>query len=391
MEIRKAYILKRIFPVLILTCCFFSFCSNEKESCKIRLRWVKAYPTETWENVKTGLLWSLSYMGATLDSAYGNEIIEREDSSCFTLDLIKAGFDKQALNAFEVIIDSLKETDEFKKFNAIDLSRFLVLTEHSSWHYYEITGVAKTIDEFYKRHGNGSGKEFHVYNSGVAKHQRNLRFVIGASALDMAWIAEEGVGSLDSGTFTRKAYEVFDVMKNGQLRFAVYDESGKLIAGSPADLSAAGKPSKCIWCHELVVQPLFFETTEPEKGISIAAFGLQVDSTQKQLENYRRHLHSVIDFSAKQAHTQGELLYISFMEPSAYRLANEWQTDTVNVKSVFKTFPTHVYSEFPFLGASYYRRQADSLSGYSAARVPLSVREAIGNEPDFFRKLNKKK
>ena len=385
----KTYLV-RSFIALALSCGFlFPLCTPEKETGKVRLRWVKAYPTETWENVKTGIYWSLSYLGATLDSAYANEIIIKENSTHFTLDLIKAGFDQQALNAFAVIIDSLQNTGEYKKYNSIDLSRFLVLTEHSSWHYYEITGVAKSLNEFYKRHGTISEKEFHVYNSGVAKHQRNLRFVVGPTALDMAWIAEEGTGSLDSGTFKRSAFEVFDVMKNGQLRFAVYNEHGELISASPTEMSAAGKPSKCIWCHELVVQPLFFETTEPTKGISIAAFGLLVDSTQRQLENYRKSLHSVIDFSKMQAHTQGELLYISFMEPSAFRLANEWLIDTVKVKSRMEKLPTHSYSEFPFLGMSYYRNSTDSLSDYSAAPVPESVREPNSKEPNYFIRPNK--
>lgn len=376
-------ILTRIIPLLL--CGFFlSSCTPEKfEASKIHLRWVKAYPTETWENVKTGIYWSLSYLGATLDSA--NDILLKEDSTHFTLDLVKAGFDQHALNAFEVIIDSLRRSEEYKKYNAIDVSRFLVLTEHSSWHYYEITGVAKNLDEFYKRHNASGDKEFHVYHSGVAKHQRNIRFVIGPTALDMAWIAEEGTGSLDSGTFAKTAFEVFDVMKNGQLRFAVYNEKGKLIPGSPSEHSVAGKPSKCIWCHELVVQPLFFETTEPVKGISIAAFGLLVDSTQRQLENYRAQLHSVIDFSQKQAHTQGELLYISFMEPSAFRLANEWQTDTLQAKLRMGKLPAHVYEEFPFLGSSYYRNAADSLVDYSTVPVPLSVREFLQGEPNYFR------
>jgi hypothetical protein len=385
MEKRRNYSI-RIFISLALFCgIFFSLCSPEKETGKVHLRWVKAYPGETWENVRTGIFWSLSYLGATLDSAYANEIIKREDSTHFTVDLVKAGFDQQALNSFEVIIDSLEQTDEFKKFNSIDVGRFLVLTEHSSWHYYKITGVAKTIDEFFKRHGGADDKEFHVYHSGVAKHQRNIRFVVGASALDMAWIAEEGRGSLDSGTFARTAYEVFDIMENGQLRFAVYNEKGELIPGSPKELGVAGKPSKCIWCHELVVQPLFFETAEPVKGISIVQFNLLVDSTQRQLENYRKQLHSVIDFSQKQAHTQGELLYISFMEPSAYRLANEWNTDSLTVKSEMKAFSTHVYAEFPFIGNSYYRYYADSLCGYSVAPVPVSVREPYAGEPDYFK------
>lgn len=387
MKKRKVFPLRLLAVLLFAVIFLFPLCSPEKKGDTIRLRWVKAYSTETWANVKTGIYWSLSYLGAALDTAHANEIILREDSTHFTLDLVKAGFDEQALRAFGVIIDSLEQTEEYEKYQAIDLALFLVLTEHSSRHYYEITGAAKTMDEFYNRHGALSNKEFHVYNSGVAKHQRNIRFTLGPSALDMAWIAEEGLGSLDSGTFVRSAFEVFDVMKNGQLRFAVYDKaSGELMEGSPAEMSAAGKPSKCIWCHELSVQSLVVPTAEPAAGISVNAFVALVDSAQKQLENYRAGLHGVIDYNQKQAHTQGELLYISFMEPSAFRLANEWGSDTVSVKKRLGKIGTHVYEEFPFLGNSYYRSYVDSVSVYRAAKVPLSVRELFPGEPDYFRK-----
>lgn len=345
-----------------------------------------AYPAETRENTETGIYWSLSYLGATLDTIHRKEILQWEDSTHFTLDLDKAGFDPHALNAFSIIIDSLKQTGEFQKNNCIDLGRFLVLTEHSSWHYYEITGAAKTLEEFQKNHAVISPGEFHVFNSGVSKHHRNIRFAFGKTISDMAWIAEEGPGSPDSGTFMQTSCEVFDVMKNGQLRFAVYDANGDLIPGAESEHSHAGKPSKCIWCHELVVQPLFLQNPEPVNGISLAEFSLLVDSAQRQIDRYRASLHPLVDFSQKQAHTQGELLYISFMEPSVFRLSNEWNTDSVTVKKRMGNLSTHVYSEFPFLGNSWYRYYADSATGYSIAPVPVSVRELYSGEPDYFKK-----
>ena len=108
--------IKRFIFLFLLAMALFPLCKPEKKDGKIRLRWVKAYPDETWENVKTGLYWSLSYLGGTLDSTYVNEIIVREDSTHFTLDLVKAGFDQQALNAFGVIIDSISCGKEHTAF-----------------------------------------------------------------------------------------------------------------------------------------------------------------------------------------------------------------------------------------------------------------------------------
>jgi hypothetical protein len=381
-----AGLLKRIIPLIFICGFLFTLCSTDKDACKIRLRWVEAYPGENWGDVKTGIYWSLSYLGASLDSSNVDEIIKEEERGYFTLDLVKAGFDRHALNAFRVIIDSLERTEEYQQYNAVDLARFFVLTEHSAWHYYEITGVARTLNEFYKRHEMKNEKEFHVFRSGVAREERNIRFSGGRSALDMAWIAEEGTGSPDSGTFVRLVFEVFDVMKNGQLRFAIYDANGELIAGSPTALSAAGKPSKCIWCHELAIHPLLFETPEPQKGISVAEFESLVALSQRQLELYRKQLNPVIDFTKPYDHTHGEVLYTGFMEPSAFRLANEWQTGIAKVKAIMQHSSTHSCAEFPLLGDGYPRAIADSLAAYSNAPVPVSVRELFFGEPDYFGK-----
>jgi hypothetical protein len=381
---RKAYLL--IASCLLFSAFFFFHCSSEKEETKIRLRWVKAYPAETRDNVQTGIYWSLSYLGATLDTIHKKEILQWDDSIHFTLDLEKAGFDPHALNAFSVIIDSLEHTEEFQKNNCIDLARFFVLTEHSSWHYYEITEASKTLEEFKKKHAALSPQEFHVFNSGVSKQHRNIRFAFGKMVSEMMWIAQEGNGSPDSGTFVQTSCEVFDVMKNGQLRFAVYDVNGNLIPGAESEHSHAGKPSKCMWCHEISVLPLFVQNPEPQRGISLAAFSQLVDSAQKQIDAYRNSLHSLVDFSQKQAHTQGELLYISFMEPSVLRLSNEWNVDTTAAKKRMGNLPLHVYPEFPFLGNAYFRYYADSATGYSIAKVPVSVRELYSGEPDYFKK-----
>ncbi|MGL4599167.1 MAG: hypothetical protein ACRCYO_16725, partial [Bacteroidia bacterium] len=218
----------------------------------------------------------------------------------------------------------------------------------------------------------------------VASNERVIEVAVGKSVNEIAFIAQEGkrkVGNL----FDAEAYEVLDIMPNGQLRFGVYDRNGQLIDGSPKETGAAGKPSKCIWCHEVIVQPLFFESPDQEGYMSTAAFGLWVDSSQRIINKYRTGLHPLVKFENRQDHTYGELLYISFMEPSAYRLSNEWGIDSMQVKQRMRGQATHEYEEFKFLGQNYYRYFADSVHTQKMLAIPASVREPLGNEPDYIR------
>ena len=63
-----------------------------------------------------------------------------------------------------------------------------------------------------------------------------------------------GTGSIRDGTFERKDIEFLDLMKNGQLRFALYDLNGQLKTSTSPSLTAAGKPGKCVWCHQIRLQ-----------------------------------------------------------------------------------------------------------------------------------------
>jgi hypothetical protein len=376
---------KLILPLMVFVLAFAfagtgSCVASGKHSHSIRLRWVKAYPGEQWKDVETGLLWSLSFLGAELPP--GDSLIVREDSAVFMLDLDRAGFSAAAIEALVPVLDSLKNSQEYETKGAIDLGRFVMVTEGSSWNYYAITGVPATYREFLRLHPQTRPVEFHLRVSSVADHQRLIRYTPAKDYSSIAFIAEEGEGSPDSGSFRLNAYEVFDLMPNGQLRFAVYDAEGKLLAGSPQAIGKAGKPGKCLWCHELNVQKLFVDSPEPEKGISIGDFIREVDHTQQLIEDYRKTLSTRIHFQNRQDHTYSELLYISFMEPSAFRLANDWGMNEAEVIRKFNR-PTHVYAEFPFLGYLWYRSFADSLAPYRGLAVPFSMRDPSPFEPVY--------
>lgn len=383
MKRRSIFLL--FFPTSIALLLLFLNAGKKAPDYSIRLRWIKAYDDENWTKVKTGLYWSLSFLGAKLDTAQEKKLLHREDSTTFSLHLDHAGFSKPALQAISTLLDSLRASGEYDQKKAIDLGRFIVVLQHISPHYYAITGVAPTLDGFKKRHHYANALSYAVMKSAVAKHHRVLRFCGGRTINDWAFIAEEGTGSPDSGNFVVRAYETFDVMENGQLRFAIYDANGNLTEASPMDLGHAGKPGKCLWCHESSVQPLYFETPDLNGYITANIFTGWMDSAQHVIDRHRKTLHSLIDYSHKQDHTFSELLYISFMEPSARRIAAEWGTTTDSVLKKLNNLPQHPYEEFLFLGNLYDRHAIDSAALYRSALVPRAVREAYGKEPSYLK------
>jgi hypothetical protein len=107
-------------------------------------------------------------------------------------------------------------------------------------------------------------------------------------------------------------------------------------------------------------------------------------SFRNRLIDQRKIISTDVTYTNLQDHTQSELLYITFLEPSAERISNEWGVPVSRVNEIMKNFSPHIYPEFPFLGDLYYRSWVDSLAPYETLKVPESAREASAYEPDFF-------
>ncbi len=349
----------------------------------IQLRWVKAYEGESRDQVMTGLQWSLSFLGAHVPSANWPAAVQFIDDHRFVLHLEEVGFSASSLAAMAEILARLKESEEYQKLEAIDLARFLVLSLHSSWHYYAITDAPGSLTDYLTQKTVERIDSFPILTSSIAQKNRMIRFQVADELAQTFFIAEE-TEDVQLPSYPIDHYEVLDILPNGQLRFLLYDEQGNLAPAAPIATTLAGKPSKCLWCHEDKVQPLFQPTADIPNFMTSAGFSAQVDTINQRLTTYRDVLPTAITFSDKQAHTQSELLYISFMEPSLARIAAEWDMAEEEVQNVLKSFPTHTYDEFPFLGALYFRQWVDSLAPYRSERVPDSVREP-GWEPNFFR------
>lgn len=376
-----------ILSIVVLICASFSLKnkSTNLTTYEINLKWIKAYPKQNFETVKLGMLWSFSYMGAMLPKNCLDSAITFIDSSTFQIKFEKLGFNKAAIEALAVICDSLKKSEEYKTNQSLDMSKFFVLTLYSPYHYYKITQCANTLNDFIKQHNLLNPMQFGVTVSMVSKGHRLIKFTKDTTnVLAMGYMAEEGEGSLIDKSFKSNVFECFDVMHNGQFRYAIYNADGELTDMSSAHFSTAGSVGKCMWCHETYIQPLFTKNVEVQQMLSNVEFEKYVSTLQKKLEIYRKSLNTSILFENKQDHTNSELLYISFMEPSAMRLKNEFGNDSLAFKKCINS-KTHLYDEFPFLGELYKRNEVEKFKSFKTINLPESIREKSKYQANYFR------
>lgn len=360
-----------------------------KRDCSLDLSYTLNYPGDSWEKNRTGFLWSLSYLGARLPEGSFDQSITWQDSTRFHIDFNGLGFSPAALEAIARICDSLRESPQYRYRGSIDLGQFVALTVGSSWHYYAITGVPSRYADFLSLHKGKNMSTFPLLQSTVASHNRRIRFHAGEPVLRSVFIAEEAPLALSDSAFAPEVYEVMDVMPNGQLRFAVYDRQGALCAASPKHLGSAGKPAKCLWCHELVVQPLFRATDSLPGYLQPAQFQAIVSALNRGLDAYRAQLRSDIDFRNKQDHTYMELLYINYMEPSLQKLSKEWGVPEAGLQNLLLAEQLHQHEEFDFLKDRYHRSAIQRYAPCLWVNGPASIREPGNDEPHYILPFSK--
>ena len=362
--------------IYICICIFAFSCKKEKPiDHTLNLEFTKQYEIDNWENARTGLLWTLSFLGAELKKDSLDRAIIRSDSTKFKLDFSKVGFSQKALKALELAIDSLKHTQEYTIKNSIDLGAFVSLLIGSSEQYYKITDAESDLSSKLNNYKDLEPIIFPVTNSLISKHTRVLKLYTNGQVKDWLFIAEEGEGDFLNRTFKAKGFEVFDIMANGQLRFSIYDQKGKLISASPKDLSEAGKPAKCLWCHELYIQPLYTTNDSVAGYISQESFQGIVKELMFKLSLYRKNLKGEIDFSKTQDHSFVERLYIGYMEPSLIKLSKEWNIPLPKLKEILNGKRTHLHQEFTFFGDIYFRDSINNLAPFKPSVMPFDIRE----------------
>lgn len=382
---KKAYL---VLYFLIIVCCTFIVFNSFKEAeinknrYVIVLKWNKAYSTDTKKNAETGLLWSLSFLGAELPKGSFNQAIKWNKNNLH-LNLSKVGFTENSLIAFSKLLVHFKASEEYKKNKAIDIGRFIALTINSSNHYYAITGMPKTFNEF-KKNKLFDTKQFAATNSSIASNDRIID--LPDSTIEdyqrMAYISNECIGRIKNSENEIYEYEVKEQLPNGQFRFAIYDTTGLLINSAKKN---SGKPAKCLWCHESNIQPLFTKQIDEPGFYDSKLFEYIIAKKTNSLKTYRNKLNSDVDYEKKQDHTKMELLYITFMEPSAERLALEWNMGIDKIQKRLKGQSTHKHPEFNFLGDLYNRNDIDNLASYKSIKPPSDAREQSEYEPDLIK------
>lgn len=350
----------------------------------INLRWVQNYPQEHKRNVNTGLYWALSFLGAKLPAA-ANVLTWHGD--VVTVDLGAAQVQTGSEAAWRKLLIRFRSSEEYRRMGAIDIGRFVFVSLCSANYYYELTGTSPTLAQFLAKHAL-EPREIAVVESAVAHGNRLIDVGAGTGFGKTAFVAYEGPGALKDGSFRKEDIETLEFMENGQLRFGLYDLEGRLKTNATPALTTAGKPSKCLWCHEIRLNPPFNGVTDLPGYYTMGQFRELVTAKMHGVDSYRLMLRSKVDFRKTQDHANAENLYLSFAQPTAQRLAVEWGMPLETVRQMLQTrkLKPHAHSSYVddgILGDQLYNRNdVESMAPYAGVPGPTDVREASGYEPD---------
>lgn len=363
--------------ILFTTILLFA-CENDSYSdlivtdTSINLKWNKAYSDDTIDKSLIGLKWALSYVGASLPNSTSGFVIT---DNTISLDIKKLGFNENAIKRLLQLSDKIKDTSEYKVNNSVDLGRYVTLLIGASEHYYEIVGVPNTLDEILNKYILLPQKGY-VNNSAVSLEHRIIQFS-EQNGFNQVFISEE----VDPITGEIYEYETIELLPNGQLRFGIFDINGIRKPNADASHSNAGKPAKCMWCHESTINTLFTLQNNYSGYLTASELQNTLIGFRDSHHILKINLQNGVDFTQTQQHTLTELLYISFMEPSAERLSIEWNMSVSEVQNLLAGLPTHDYPEFPFLGNNlYHRNEIESFAPFQGLQVSSFVREPSTNE-----------
>lgn len=357
--------------ILFVSCENNTYYELQNHDDTLHLKWNKAYPDDTIDKSLIGLKWGLSYIGAILPKSLNGV---STSNNIISININKLGFSKSAIEKLSKLNLKIKESQEYRTTNTIDLGRYIALLIGASEHYYEITGVPNRLDALLNRYTLSPEKGY-INNSSVSFDHRIIAFS-EQSGFNQIFISTE----TDPVSGQIHEYETIELLPNGQLRFGVFDANGNRKNNADPSYGKAGKPGKCMWCHESSINQMFTSQNDFTGYLSASAFQNKLINYKESNRNLKLTLVDGVDFSQTQQHTLTELLYISFMEPSAERLSVEWKMSLTQVQGLLSNLPTHIYAEFPFLGNLYYRKDVESLAPFQGLSVSSSVREQSETE-----------
>lgn len=358
---------------------FLSY-SSAMDKKEIHLKWNKSYVSDNLDKNITALKWCLSFLGSNIASDTLSSGIRIKKPNTIILNIHQLGFNKNATRYLKKLNTKIKKTEEYQKTHTVDLGRYIALTIGSSRHYYNIVNTPKKLREYYSLYTFDSISGY-IDNSSISLVDRIISISKSSSKNKQAYIAAE----VDSITKEIYEYETVEVMPNGQIKFGIYDKNGLLKDAANTSITNAGKPAKCIWCHETGIQPTFRTQKDHDGYLSYQELSDTLDYYNKQLRSYQDSLWLDKKIKNKRLHTEMEVTYIAFMEPSAEHLANEWGISLQEVQNRLKHLKTHRHHEFDFLGDLYHRSNVDSISPWKVLKVPLHIREKSTNEVNYLK------
>ncbi|WP_299899460.1 hypothetical protein [uncultured Aquimarina sp.] len=363
-------------PILLITITLLilSF-SYPKKSNMINLKWNKSYPEDTFTKNVIALKWCLSFLGSDLVADTETVGISTNKEPIITLNIQQLKFNKNASKHLKKLHSQLKKTEEYKKNNAIDLGRYIALTIGSSYHYYKIVDIPNKLQEYHTSYAFDTIKGY-IDDSSVSLVDRIISISKNNTENRQAYISTE-VDSVSKEIFE---YETLEIMNNGQLKFGIYDHNGNIKDVADRTVTNAGKPAKCIWCHETGIQPLFSKQNNYPGYLTYPELKDSLDRNNKLLRSYQDKHWQDKEIRNKRLHTEMEISYISFMEPSAEHISNEWGISIEEVKTKLKHLKTHRHHEFGFIGDLYHRKDIDALAPWKSLEIPESMREKSANE-----------
>jgi hypothetical protein len=356
------------FLIILFSACFSCTKITVEEISSrdtIHLKWNKSYEDDSIEKAEIGLYWGYSIIGAKVL----NSIVLPSNNSTFTVNIDEIVLDENALEKIKVLHNRIKETDEYKLKKSIDLGRYISLLIGSSEHYYAITNVPNKLDELLSNYTLNNSKGY-VDNSSVSLKHRIIEYSNQENTKQLFLSTE-----INPQNNIIVEYETIEIMENGQLKFGIFNASKNRVNVANKEHTNAGKPAKCIWCHESNINRLFTSQGNFPGFLS----SIQLNDTLIKFNNsLREQQNSLIDgvkYNNSQEHVQLEIAYITFMEPSALRLSKEWNVSETEVKTILSTLPTHLHQEFPFLGDLYDRNDVEKFAPFKSLEVSTRVRE----------------
>lgn len=356
--------------VLLLVISFTSCLQNVEEiadenNAIINIKWNFSYPEDSIEKARLGLSWCYSMVSAKVL----NSVVLPNNDALFTVNINDIALDENALLKIKILHHKIKETEAYKQTKSIDLGRYISLLIGASEHYYSITNVPNTLDQLLLNYNLKPTKGY-VDNSTVSLKHRIIEFS-NQQKTKQLFLSNE----IDPQTNKIVEYETIEIMENGQLKFGIFDSNKNRVNAANNEHTTAGKPAKCMWCHESNINQLFTPQNNFIGFLSSQQLNDTLINFNNKLKQQQLLLTDGVNFSNTQDHAMMELAYISFMEPSAFRLSNEWNISEIEVQNSLSTLSTHIHSEFPFLGNLYNRNEVENFAPYTSLQVSSSIRE----------------